>query len=86
MPGVPTITNTSDLKIDTYFVDGDSRTITLKNPKDEITTTEITALNQMIQSGNLLIGDQTGATFGKIKTVTRVTKVTTNYGTDAVTP
>lgn len=69
-----TMTTTKTLEIDTYFVDGDTRRITLKNPKPSITESQISALNEMIQADNLLIGDRNGATFGKITKATRVTK------------
>ena len=68
---------TKELKIDNKFTDGDSRLITLKNPKTNITTSEITALEQLIASGNLLIGDKDGANFSHIGTVTKVTKSST---------
>lgn len=68
-------TTSLELKIDLMFVDGDTRIITLKNPKTNITTEQITELNTLMQTDNLLIGDKAGATFGKIKTVTRVTTV-----------
>lgn len=65
------------LRIDNVFVDGDTRSITLKNPKDTIPTSQITELNAFMQTNNVLIGDKTQATFGKIKTVTKVEKYTT---------
>lgn len=68
------IRETQTLKLDTLFVDGDTRTITLKNPKETITTAQITTLNALIQSGNLLIGDKAGGTFGRIDQVRRVTE------------
>lgn len=68
------IRETQTLKLDTLFVDGDTRTITLKNPKQTITTAQITTLNSLIQSGNLLIGDKAGGTFGRIDKVRRVTE------------
>lgn len=82
----PTITTTTELKLDTYFVDGDTRSITIKNPKDDIQASEISALNTLIQTDNLLIGDKSGATFGKITKASVVTKVTTTYGTETITP
>ena len=63
----------STLKFRLLFVDGDDRTITLKNPKATIPNEQITALNALIQSGNMIIGDKTGATFGKIGKATKVT-------------
>lgn len=82
----PTIVETEELKIDTFYVDGDTRILTLKNPKDNISTSEIESLNAMIQANNLLIGDKTAATFGKIRTVTRVTKVTVDFSPETITP
>lgn len=72
------VTTTSDqLKIDTYFVDGDTRAITLKNPKATITESELSELNTWMQSNQPIIGDKYGAAFGKITTVTKVEKIST---------
>lgn len=72
-------TTSYDLKFEWLFQDGDTRTFTMKNPKAEITTEEITALNTLIlNEGNpLLIGDKAGANFRRINTVVRVTSTTT---------
>lgn len=67
-------TTTETLKIENLFVDGDTRTITLKNPKSTITTSEITALEAQIRANNVLIGDRYAGTFGRIESVTRVTE------------
>ncbi len=77
-------TNSSkELKIENLFVDGDTRTITLKNPKDTITTGEITALETLILNGggssSILIGDKYGSDFKQIWEVRRINKVTTEY-------
>lgn len=64
-----TVTNTRSLKIDTLFVDGDTRTITAKNPKPDIQTSEIEELNAYIQANNLLVGDKYDGTFAKITEV-----------------
>lgn len=65
-------TNTETLKIEGLFVDGDTRTITLKNPKSNITTSEILTLQTFMQANNVIIGDKYGGTFGRIESVTRV--------------
>lgn len=71
------ITRTSEtLKIESLFVDGDTRTVTLKNPKTAITQSEITALDAYIRSNNLMIGDKWGGNFGRVVEVRRVTTVT----------
>lgn len=76
------VTEDSTLVFEFMFVDGDTRTQKLKNPKDTITEQQITALNALIQANNLVIGDKYGATFGKIARVVRrdetVTKLDIN--------
>lgn len=69
-----TQTNTESLKIEGLFVDGDTRTITLKNPKTEITSSEILNLQNFMQANNIIIGDRYSGTFGRIESVTRVTE------------
>lgn len=64
------------LRIDNLFVDGDTRAITLKNPKDTIQSSEIEALNTWMQTNNIIIGDKAGGTFGRITKVTRIRKNT----------
>lgn len=68
------ITNTESLKIENLFVDGDTRTITLKNPKSEITTSDIQDLETFMQANSVIIGDRYAGTFGRIESVTRVTE------------
>lgn len=75
-----TQTTTRELKIENLFQDGDTRTITLKNPKAEITVSEIGELETLILNGGtstLLLGDQTGAPFRRINEVRRVTTTRT---------
>jgi len=69
-----TQTTTKSLKIEAVFVDGDTRNITLKNPKQNITTSEIQNLETYILANSLLIGDRYHGTFGKIGSVTRITE------------
>lgn len=57
------ITVTKELKLGAKFVDGDTRTLTLDNPKDNITATQINAVGAVIKSSNILLGDKTGADF-----------------------
>lgn len=76
-------TTSNELKIENLFVDGDTRTITLKNPKTNIQKSEITALENLIlngaQSNSLLIGDKYGSDFKRIQTVRRISKQTIEY-------
>lgn len=62
------------LKIETIFVDGDTRTINLKNPKDTLTSSDISNLNSFMQTNNIIIGDKEQATFGRIKSATTIHK------------
>lgn len=71
------VTQDSTLVFDLMFVDGDTRTQKLKNPKATITENEIAELNAFIQANNLVVGDKYGATFGKIAKVTRRNEVIT---------
>ena len=65
------------LIIENVFVDGDTRSVTLKNPRSDITESQITDLNSFLQETNILIGDKDGATFGRIRKVTRRNSTTT---------
>lgn len=69
-----TITTTRELMLDCYFVDGDTRVQTLKNPKTNLQQSAIQTLQTYMQTNNLLIGDKTGAAFGRFtKAYTRTT-------------
>lgn len=74
MPDV--ITQTSELKIENLFVDGDTRNFTLKNPKSTLTANDIATLSAYMQSNNALISDKWGGNFGRITTATRINKTT----------
>lgn len=66
----------SDLKIELLFTDNDTRILTLKNPKAEIMTNQITSLETLILNGGgsntLLIGDKYGSDFRRIEVVKRI--------------
>lgn len=70
-------TVSSTAKIDLYFVDGDTRLITLKNPKNNITTSQIEDLQSFLRTSEALIGDKVGGTFGKISSVKRIVQTKT---------
>ena len=75
------VTNANTLNIQTAYKDTDTRIIKLKNPRDNITTGEITALETLIRNGtdgseSLLIGDKRGADFLQIDKVTKINKTT----------
>lgn len=72
------VTQSSTLKIENLFVDGDTRTITLKNPQSEITTGAITALESFMRTNNIIIGDKYGGTFGRIQSVEKIDETRIN--------
>ena len=65
--------NDKVLKVENLFVDGDTRTFTIKNPSDSITTADIQNLSNYMRDNNLLIGDKWGGNFGRIVEVKKVT-------------
>ena len=73
------------LKVEYYFVDGDTRTQTINNARSDVTATEIRELQTMIRENNLLIGDKNQATFGKISKATFIGRATTK-GIEAAIP
>lgn len=71
-----TTKTTRKLKVQASFDDGDTRIISLDNPRSGLTEADITALNTLATP--VLIGDKTGATFtgfiaARYSTVTEVT-------------
>lgn len=73
-----TVSRSYELKIESMFVDGDTRTFNIKNPKSNISNSDIVALNQQMQRDNILVGDKYGGRFGKIIMASKVDKMTTN--------
>lgn len=77
MPDV--ITTSNVLQLEYAFVDGDTRLNTVKNPKENITSQDIEALNTFIRANNALIGDRYKSTFAQINSAKRISKTTTNF-------
>lgn len=69
-----TVKTSLELRLDNVFVDGDTRSITLKNPKGSVADSDIASLNAFMQTTNVIIGDKSGATFGRITKATRIQK------------
>ena len=66
------------LNIECVFLDGDTRTITMKNPRSNISSSDIENLETFMQTENIIIGDRDSSDFRKIrKAVKRNT--TTSY-------
>lgn len=49
------------LKIKLGFADGDTRTINLDNPKNNLQASEVHQVSEFIKNNNLLLGDKYGA-------------------------
>lgn len=62
------------LQLVAEFIDGDTRTITLENPKASLTAADIDATTSLMLQG--LIGDKTGAHFYRWKTAAVIDKNT----------
>lgn len=73
-----TTSTSSELKMEALFVDGDTRTLSMKNPKSNISQSDITALNTLMQTNNLLVGDKYGGRFGRLTYASKVNKTTVN--------
>lgn len=72
-----TTSRSRELKIESMFVDGDTRTFNIKSPKSNVDQNDISALNTYMQQNNILVGDKYGGRFGKITSATTVDKTTT---------
>ena len=57
----------TQLAIECVFIDGDTRTITLKNPRSDISSSEIENLETFMKTENIIIGDRDLSDFRKIK-------------------
>lgn len=67
----------SILNIECVFLDGDTRTITMKNPRGNISSSDIENLETFMQTENIIIGDRDSSDFRKIrKAVKRETATT----------
>lgn len=71
-----TTKTTYDLKLETIFVDGDTRTFSIKNPKANISQSDIQGLDTYMQENNILVGDKYGGRFGRITKASTVEKTT----------
>lgn len=73
-----TIKSSCELLIECVFMDGDTRTITLKNPRSDLEADDIEDLETFMQTNNIIIGDREGFDFKKIKRAVK-RNITTTY-------
>lgn len=76
------VTYTNDLRFEALFIDGDTRTFSVKNPKATIRDSDIVALNQYMQTNNILVGDKYGGRFGRILEATKINRTTVSLDLD----
>lgn len=74
-----TVTSSENIQFEFGFVDADTRTANVPNPKDaeDIEASDVAAFSTWIETNAVIIGDKTGAASAGINAATRVTKTTT---------
>ena len=75
-----TIKSSKDLKILAGFTDEDDRTITITDPKENLTWNDIASLESA--AAGVLIGDKYSAAFSRIKEAKYVSTTTTILETE----
>ena len=71
------VKSSSLLNIECVFNDGDTRTITLKNPRSNVSSSDIESLESFMLENLIIIGDREGFDFKKVrKAVKRETTTT----------
>ena len=71
------VKSASLLNIECVFNDGDTRTITLKNPRSNVSSSDIESLESFMRTENIIIGDRDSSDFRKIKQAVRRNTTTT---------
>ena len=71
-----TIKSSESLKFELLFNDGDTRTVTLKNPKTNLTLEQLQTA--MTANGTIFAGDKAGGTYTGFRDARKVS-VTTRY-------
>lgn len=72
-----TIKTTNELKLDCAFADGDTRLISLENPKPNLTAADILGVETFMKNNNPIIGDKGGADFSGFNSAETVQKTIT---------
>ncbi len=75
-----TVKSSNDLKMEFGFYDGDTRTVTLENPRPDLTAADIKAVGTLAKNTNPIIGDKGGARVVGINTAKIFEK--TDYNLD----
>ena len=72
------VKTSANLVIECAFLDSDTRTITLKNPRSDVSSSDIETLETFMQTNNIIIGDRDSSDFRKIKQAV-IRNTTTTY-------
>lgn len=72
------ITTTEELKVEWSFQDGDTRTNSFLNPKDNLTAAQIKAAADKVIQGQIIIGDKASARVVGVNSVNVVETTKTN--------
>lgn len=72
-----TIKSSTELKLEAGFYDNDTRVITLENPRDDLTSDDILAVETLAKNTQPIIGDKGSAAFVKFNSAKIVDKTIT---------
>ena len=72
-----TVTSSTNLKIEWGFEDGDTRTFSLPNPIDEISSSDVATLNTWVATNQPIIGDKSGSSSTGINSAIKVEQTKT---------
>jgi hypothetical protein len=72
-----TIKSSSELKLEAYFQDNDTRVITVDNPKANLTASQINAVGATMKTTNAILGDKGGADVMGFRTAKKTTTTRT---------
>ena len=74
-----TITSSSTGNLLVEFYDGDTRTVDVPDPRDDLTATEINAFVEKLKTDQPIIGDKTGASITGASKFTIVDKIDVKF-------
>ncbi len=70
-----TIKSSSELKLVWGFYDDDDRTLSLQNPRADLTASEVKVVSALAVSSQPIIGDKAGAAVVGLKSANKKTKI-----------
>ena len=71
------VTSSNELKLVAGFYDGDTRAMTIDDPKGDLTATQIKAVGTTLKNTAAIIGDKAGAAFTGFVSAKKSQKTTT---------